>query len=209
MKIYDISQELFSSHVYPGDKAPKRTLVSDMTKGASCNVSELEMNAHNGTHMDAPRHFVRDGKTIDELELDRLIGSCAVVSAEGAVEPEFVREVCRKYNVKRILLRGECHLKKAAADILSECGIFLVGVESQSIATYDDPITVHVSVLGQGIAALEGLVLTEVPDGKYFLFRGSDKTGRKRRFSVPCSAYRQNRYRYLKNNAMFFSAEVI
>ena len=52
MKIYDISQELFSSHVYPGDKAPKRTLISDMTKGASCNVSELEMNAHNGTHMD-------------------------------------------------------------------------------------------------------------------------------------------------------------
>ena len=72
MKIYDISQELFSSHVYPGDKAPKRTLVSDMTKGASCNVSELEMNAHNGTHMDAPRHFVRDGKTIDELELTDL-----------------------------------------------------------------------------------------------------------------------------------------
>ena len=63
MKIYDISQELFSSHVYPGDKAPKRTLISDMTKGASCNVSELEMNAHNGTHMDAPRHFVRAGKT--------------------------------------------------------------------------------------------------------------------------------------------------
>lgn len=177
MKIYDIPQELFSSHVYPGDKAPKRTLISDMTKGASCNVSELEMNAHNGTHMDAPRHFVRDGKTIDELELDRLIGSCAVVSAEGAVEPEFVREVCRKYDVKRILLKGECHLTKAAADILSECGIVLVGVESQSIATYDDPITVHVSVLGQGIAALEGLVLTEVPDGKYFLFAAPIKLG--------------------------------
>ena len=177
MKIYDISQELFSSHVYPGDKAPKRTLVSDMTKGASCNVSELEMNAHNGTHMDAPRHFVREGKTIDELELDRLIGSCAVVSAEGAVEPEFVREVCRKYDVKRILLKGECHLTKAAADILSECGIVLVGVESQSIATYDDPVTVHVSVLGQGIAALEGLVLTEVPDGKYFLFAAPIKLG--------------------------------
>ena len=72
--------------------------------------------------------------------------------------------------MKRILLKGECHLTKAATDILSECGIVLVGVESQSIATYDDPVTVHVSVLGQGIAALEGLVLTEVPDGKYFLF---------------------------------------
>ena len=186
MKIYDISQELFSSHVYPGDKAPKRTLISDMTKGASCNVSELEMNAHNGTHMDAPRHFVCDGKTIDELELDRLIGSCAVVSAEGAVEPEFVREVCRKYDVKRILLKGECHLTKAAADILSECGIVLVGVESQSIATYDDPITVHVSVLGQGIAALEGLVLTEVPDGKYFLFAAPIKLGG--RDGSPCRA---------------------
>jgi arylformamidase len=177
MKIYDISQELFSSHVYPGDKAPKRTLISDMTKGASCNVSELEMNAHNGTHMDAPRHFVKNGITIDELPLEKLIGSCAVVSAEGEVTADFVREISKKYKTERLLLRGECHLNKEAADILSECGIALIGVESQSIATYDDPVTVHVSVLGQGIAALEGLVLRDVPDGKYFLFAAPIKLG--------------------------------
>ncbi|MGN1409760.1 MAG: cyclase family protein [Eubacteriales bacterium] len=173
MKIYDISQELFSSKVYPGDKAPERVLVSDMTKGASCNVSELSMNAHNGTHMDAPRHFVKDGITIDELDLNRLIGRCTVITAEGEIGPELIRAL----DAKRVLFRGDCHLTKEAADILSECGIFLVGVESQSIATYDDPITVHVSVLSRGIAALEGLVLTDVPDGEYFLFAAPIKLG--------------------------------
>ncbi len=177
MKIYDISQELFSSHVYPGDKAPKRILISDMNNGASCNVSELEMNAHNGTHMDAPRHFVKDGITIDELPLERLIGSCAVVYADGEVSADFIRKATKKYGTERLLLKGECHMNKEAADILSECGIVLVGVESQSIATFDDPVTVHVSVLSQGIVALEGLVLGNVPEGKYFLFAAPIKLG--------------------------------
>ena len=101
----------------------------------------------------------------------------AVVSAEGEVTADFVREISKKYKTERLLLRGECHLNKEAADILSECGIALIGVESQSIATYDDPVTVHVSVLGQGIAALEGLVLRDVPDGKYFLFAAPIKLG--------------------------------
>lgn len=173
MKIYDISQELFSSKVYPGDKAPERVLVSDMTKGASCNVSEISMNAHNGTHMDAPRHFVKDGKAIDELDLNKLIGRCTVVTVEGEIKPELIRSL----SAERILFRGKCQITKESADILSECGICLVGVESQSIAPYDDPLTVHVAVLSQGIAALEGLVLNDVPDGDYFLFAAPIKLG--------------------------------
>lgn len=177
MKIYDISQELFSSNVYPGDKAPKRTIVSDMDKGASCNVSELEMNAHNGTHMDAPKHFIKGGRAIDELELENLIGKCTVVSMNGDIYPDTVREVCLKNNTKRLLLKGKCQLTVEAADILSECGVVLVGVESQSIGQEGAPLPVHVSVLGQGIVALEGLVLTEVPDGEYFLFAAPIKLG--------------------------------
>lgn len=177
MKIYDISQELFSSNVYPGDKAPKRTIVSDMDNGASCNVSELEMNAHNGTHMDAPKHFIKGGRAIDELELDNLIGKCTVVSMSGDIYPDAVHEVCQKNNIKRLLLKGKCQLTVEAADILSECGVVLVGVESQSIGQEGAPLPVHVSVLGQGIAALEGLVLTEVPDGEYFLFAAPIKLG--------------------------------
>ncbi len=170
MKIYDITQELFSSNVYPGDKKPIRITVSDMANGASCNISELEMNAHNGTHMDAPKHFIKDGAAIDELPIETLVGKCTVVTASGNIYPEFVRKVCEKGNVSRLLFRGKCQLTLEAADILSECGVKLIGVESQSIGEENAPLPVHVSVLGQGIAALEGLVLSDVPDGEYILF---------------------------------------
>ena len=174
MKIYDISQELFSSNVYPGDKKPTYIRVSDMNQGAVCNVTEISMNAHNGTHMDAPRHFIKDGKTIDMLSLYDIIGKCAVVTAEGDITAEQIR---KHSSYSRILFRGKCQLTEEAAEILSECGIMLVGVESQSIATIEAPAAIHRIVLGQGVVALEGLVLTDVPDGEYFLFAAPIKLG--------------------------------
>ena len=68
MKIYDISQEVFSCQVYPGDPAPERTTLSSMEKGDLYNLTAFSMCAHNGTHVDAPRHFIRDGITIEQLD---------------------------------------------------------------------------------------------------------------------------------------------
>ena len=63
--IYDISQELFSCAVYPGDPAPTREVLADMEKGDIINLTAFSMCAHNGTHLDAPAHFVKGGKTVD------------------------------------------------------------------------------------------------------------------------------------------------
>ena len=106
MKIYDISQELFSSNVYPGDKKPEYIRVSDMIKGAVCNVTELEMNAHNGTHVDAPRHFVRDGKTIEHLEPEIMVGKCTVKTFERDLTADDISSVANvvESNTKRVLL---------------------------------------------------------------------------------------------------------
>ena len=62
--VLDISQELFSCRVFPGDPAPKRERISSMAEGALYNLTALSLCAHNGTHADAPFHFLRDGKTI-------------------------------------------------------------------------------------------------------------------------------------------------
>ena len=67
MKIFDISQELFTCQVYPGDPAPKKTMLQSMDKGEAYNLTALNLCAHNGTHIDAPFHFIHDGKTVDEL----------------------------------------------------------------------------------------------------------------------------------------------
>ena len=64
MKIYDISQEVFNCTVFPGDPQPKREVMMKISEGAICNLTALSMCAHNGTHVDAPYHFLDDGKTI-------------------------------------------------------------------------------------------------------------------------------------------------
>ena len=67
MNIYDISQEIFSCRVYPGDPAPVRQVLGSMEQGNAYNLTAFSMCAHNGTHMDAPFHFIRDGKTVAGL----------------------------------------------------------------------------------------------------------------------------------------------
>ncbi|MBR1567225.1 MAG: cyclase family protein, partial [Oscillospiraceae bacterium] len=74
MEIYDISQEVFGCDIFPGDPGPHRETLSSIAEGAACNLTAFDMCAHNGTHVDAPYHFYNDGKTIDQVDLDRFIG---------------------------------------------------------------------------------------------------------------------------------------
>lgn len=57
MKIYDISQEVFTCEVFPGDIPPSRRIINRIDAGDICNLTGLTMCAHNGTHIDAPYHF--------------------------------------------------------------------------------------------------------------------------------------------------------
>ena len=77
MKCIDITRELLGSPVYPGDPAPHMEELRRIRLGDECNVSALYACLHNGTHLDAPRHFMPDGQTIDELPLTACIGDAA------------------------------------------------------------------------------------------------------------------------------------
>ena len=68
--IIDISQEITNCKVYPGDPKPSIKKISEMEKGNLYNLSTISMCAHNGTHIDAPFHFIKDGKTIDQISLN-------------------------------------------------------------------------------------------------------------------------------------------
>ena len=85
MKIYDISQEVFSCVVFPGDPAPQREILSSMADGALYNLTASHMCAHNGTHVDAPYHFIHDGKTVEQVPLDAFVGACFVAEHQGVV----------------------------------------------------------------------------------------------------------------------------
>ena len=85
MKIYDVTQELFGCAVYPGDPAPEKEVKMRIADGEVCNLTAFRMCAHNGTHVDAPYHFIDDGKRVDEMGLAPYVGDCFVVRHEGDV----------------------------------------------------------------------------------------------------------------------------
>lgn len=175
MKLYDITQELFGGNVYPGDPPPVYDRVLKMAEGAICNVTNIKLGVHNATHMDAPYHFYDEGKTIDQLDLHRCIGPCTVASLENLSMDEIknVFKTCKD----RLLVKGNTVITLEIAKLLNENGIVLVGVEGQSVGPEDSPIEVHLELLGKEVILLEGIVLSDVPEGEYFLMAAPLKLG--------------------------------
>ena len=175
MKIYDISQEVFSCQVYPGDPAPKKEMLGSMDSGDLYNLTAFRMCAHNGTHIDAPCHFIKDGKTVDAICLEAVVGMAYVAEHQGIVSDDDAAKILEKakaQNVeaaKRILIKGTAEVSPEAAKVFVGSGILLLGNESQTIGPEDEPMEVHQLLLGADVILLEGIRLSEVPEGCYFL----------------------------------------
>ncbi len=171
--LIDISQEVFTCRVYQGDPEPRRECLQSMEQGALYNLTAFSMCAHNGTHIDAPFHFLKDGKTIECMNLEAFVGECYVARHEGDVAGEDAAAILRKAKSldadKRILIAGAATVTAEAARVFADAGVLLLGNESQSIGPENAPMEVHLILLRAEIALLEGIVLTNVEEGKYFL----------------------------------------
>ena len=188
MKIYDISQEVFSCEVYPGDPKPEKQVLRSTVSGDCYNLTAFSMCTHNGTHIDAPFHFLSEGKTIEQLPPDLFVGDCFVAKHEGNVSAEDAKKILRKAEgAERLLLSGKLTVTAEAAGVFAEAGIKLLGNEGQTVGPEDAPMEVHLILLSRGVALLEGIVLEAVPEGLYFLsaaplnLAGCD--------GAPCRAY--------------------
>ncbi len=189
--IIDISQEVFSCNVFPGDPAPVRNILSSMENGAVCNLTAFSMCAHNGTHVDAPFHFVQGGKTIDQIPLDYFVGPCWVSRHDGPVTGEdaavILNEARKTDAEKRILIAGKATVTEEAATVFAHHGIWLIGNESQTLGPEDAPKRVHEILLGCGAVLLEGIVLTDAAEGMYMLHAAPLNLGGSD--GAPCRAY--------------------
>ncbi len=170
MKIYDITQELFSCEVYPGDPAPKKETIASTAKGDACNLTALSMCAHNGTHIDAPYHFFGEGKTVDMLSLAKTVGEAYVAEHTGELYGKDAESIIKKSNgISRILIKGNVTVTESAAEVFATAGIDLLGNESQTVGPENAPMAVHKILLSKDTVLLEGIRLNGVPEGKYLL----------------------------------------
>lgn len=175
MKIHDISQEVFSCAVYPGDPAPEKHTLCSMETGELYNLTAFSMCAHNGTHIDAPRHFIADGKSIDELSLSAFVGLAYVAECAGDISAEDAKEILQRAKSakngaeKRILIKGGAVVTEAAAKAFAAAKTLLVGVEGQTVGPEHAPMQVHKILLGAGAVLLEGVRLCAVSEGACFL----------------------------------------
>ena len=175
MKIYDISQELFSCVVWPGDPAPRKETLCSMDEGDIINLTAFSMCAHNGTHIDAPSHFINHTKNVEEIKLSKFIGEAYVADFEGIVTAEDARDIIKKAKsisieaARKILFKGKTTVSIEAAEVFAESEIDLIGNESQTVGPEDAPMAVHKVLLGAEIVLLEGVRLNHVPEGVYLL----------------------------------------
>ena len=174
---------------WPDDtKPPSQEFVSRTDNGDPATVSEWKMSSHTGTHMDARMHFIPGGWTMEALDLSRSVGPCRVVDlthVEGHVGRADL-EAAEVAGQVRLLLKtrnsdwglmqreefeeGYSAISREAAEYLVEIGVETIGVDYLSVEPFEDgEFNTHHTLLGADVVILEGLVLTEVEPGEYFL----------------------------------------
>jgi arylformamidase len=176
--------------IWPGDVTIKIERRRSMDRGDAANNSAISLGVHTGTHMDAPKHFIKDGKSIDKLPLETSVGPARVIEIKDkiSIKPEELKQ----HNIKkgeRILFKTVNSLRcwqtdafvndfvfvtRDAAQFLVDAGVILVGVDYLSVGSPMDPEKAmrpdtHQILLGAGLYLIEGLNLTAAKAGDYNL----------------------------------------
>ena len=154
----------------------------------------MTMSTHTGAHCDAPSHYDKEGKAIDEVALDAYIGPCRVIACIGATVVEPHHLVGKLQNVpSRVLLRTYqiapqqtwdpdfCSISSAAINLLAQHGVQLIGIDTPSLDPQESKtMDAHYAVRDHKMAILEGIVLDAIEEGDYELialplkFKGLD-----------------------------------
>jgi arylformamidase len=181
----DISVRLRNGLVpWPGDPPFELKRVNDMARGDVCTFSTLSMSAHAGTHIDAPLHFVKRGRSVDALPLDATEGPArvivirnrALITAEE-LRPHRIRAGERllfktRNSARRrpgVFFRKYVAVGPDAAEYLAARRVRAVGIDGPSIAPEDHMAGVHRVLLHAGVCIIEWLDLRRVPAGSCHL----------------------------------------
>lgn len=182
----DVSVPIRDAMVHwPGDPPVEVSRQLSIERGDPANLSAVSMSAHTGTHVDAPLHFIAGGAPVDEVPLDAAMGRARVIEIADpeAVGADELRGHAPRRG-ERLLLKTRnsarrwweegfdedfVHVDPAAAELLAEAQVALVGVDYLSVGGMQSGAETHRHLLGAGIWIVEGLELSEVAPGDYEL----------------------------------------
>jgi arylformamidase len=182
--IYDITPLISERlQVWPGDTPPSREVLCDMQRGAASTLSTLHATVHLGAHADAPSHYGVDAPAIHARDLDYYLGPCQVVHIVvprgTAISPEMIKIpiIAERVLVATGTYPDPLHFHEdfaafspAFVEALHHQGVKLIGIDTPGVDLFTaQDLPVHRTFLKYDMAILEGLVLTEVPEGLYEL----------------------------------------
>ena len=188
MRTYDVTLTITPQMiVWPGDPPVIMEHTSSIASGDTANVSQISMSCHTGTHVDAPDHFLNNGKTVENLSLDLLVGRAYVlhlpdinlITASILMDadiPPRTRRLLFKTKNSDLWAKGNREfqadfvgLSVDAAELLVDRNVKLVGVDYLSVAPIKMGKPVHTILLNAGVVVIEGLDLSNVSQGRYTL----------------------------------------
>lgn len=182
-KLWDISQKLHPGlPVWPGDTAFEQARTWQMEEGSPVNVSALTLSTHSGAHADAPLHYSQEAPDIASVDLEPYLGECLVIDARGVGHEIEVADLPHLHSADRVLFRtfdtfphhdwveDTTAIAPETIEWLAVQGVKLVGIDGPSIDPQSSKdMLAHKAVLKHDIRVLEGLVLDDVPEGRYEL----------------------------------------
>ena len=144
-------------------------------KGDHRNRSSFSMETHLGTHVDAPLHFISEGKNMNQMDINRLIGKAQVIEVPfpETVSDHFLSSIIEKEEIilfkfgPERLSRDYPYFSKEGVDYLIEKKIKVVGTDNFNIDSKTTEWNIHHLMLGNEIIVVEGLYLDEVDPGLY------------------------------------------
>ena len=185
MTLIDITPVISErTHVYPGDTRPSREVLWRLEDGAPVTLSTLHTSVHMGAHADAPSHYGRNGRSMEQQPLELYVGPCAVIKADGprggsvGIEhlvgalPETERLLIDTGSFDGVENWNDdfCGLQPELIDLLAARGVRLVGLDTPSVDTQESKdLPTHARFFAHDMSILEGLVLADVPAGHYEL----------------------------------------
>ncbi len=170
MKIYDATHPLSEEvYTYPGD--PK--IIFERKGDGEIRITGISMGSHSGTHIDAPLHYLPDGRSIDQIPPDISLGSCILMDIpQGPLDVTATPLA----GTRRLLLRSGWtpgdpddygYLTEEGARRMVEQGISVIGTDAPSIESPEGDGSVHRILLRAKVVIIELLRLDAIPEGVY------------------------------------------